>query len=71
MEVLAAKAGGLRVLSHILAALPPSFPAALVVVQHLDPQYSGNWISDVVDRSTTLPFKMPQFYLYIIKNPST
>ncbi|MFP5272964.1 chemotaxis protein CheB [Coleofasciculus sp.] len=58
--VLVAKAGGLRVLSHILAALPGDFPAALVVVQHLDSQSSANWISDVVNRSTTLPLKLPE-----------
>lgn len=33
---LAASAGGLNALSHVLAALPADFPAALVVVQHLD-----------------------------------
>ncbi|HEY6200661.1 MAG TPA: chemotaxis protein CheB, partial [Candidatus Binatia bacterium] len=36
---LAASAGGLRALSYILAALPADFPAALVVVQHLDPRH--------------------------------
>ncbi|MEQ8974348.1 MAG: chemotaxis protein CheB [Coleofasciculus sp. C1-SOL-03] len=60
MVVLVAKAGGLRVLSHILAALPGDFPAALVVVQHLDSQSSANWLSDVVNRSTTLPLKLPE-----------
>src|SRR5690349_18650796 len=32
---LAASAGGLNALTHVLAALPREFPAALVVVQHL------------------------------------
>jgi two-component system chemotaxis response regulator CheB len=33
---LAASAGGLNALTHVLAALPADFPASLVVVQHLD-----------------------------------
>jgi two-component system, chemotaxis family, protein-glutamate methylesterase/glutaminase len=36
---LAASAGGLKALSEVLAALPASFPAALVVVQHVDPRH--------------------------------
>ena len=36
---LAASAGGLNALTHVLAALPGDFPAALVVVQHLDPRH--------------------------------
>ena len=36
---LAASAGGLKALTDVLAALPPDFPAALVVVQHLDPRH--------------------------------
>jgi two-component system chemotaxis response regulator CheB len=36
---LAASAGGLNALTEVLAALPRDFPAALVVVQHLDPRH--------------------------------
>ena len=36
---LAASAGGLKALTEVLAALPADFPAALVVVQHLDPRH--------------------------------
>jgi two-component system chemotaxis response regulator CheB len=36
---LAASAGGLNALTHVLSALPAQFPAALVVVQHLDPRH--------------------------------
>ena len=36
---LAASAGGLKALTEVLAALPRDFPAALVVVQHLDPRH--------------------------------
>jgi two-component system chemotaxis response regulator CheB len=33
---LAASAGGLNALTHVLGALPSGFPAALLLVQHLD-----------------------------------
>ncbi len=38
---LAASAGGLSALSRLLASLPDDFPAALVVVQHLDPRHAA------------------------------
>jgi len=39
-EVVAigASAGGVRALTQLLAALPPTFSAALLIAQHLDPQ---------------------------------
>ena len=36
---LASSAGGLAALSTVLGDLPPEFPAAIVVVQHLDPRH--------------------------------
>ena len=36
---LASSAGGLAALSTVLGSLPSEFPAALVVVQHLDPRH--------------------------------
>src|ERR1051326_9014743 len=33
---LAASAGGLNAISHLLGALPVDFPAAVLIVQHLD-----------------------------------
>ena len=50
---LAASAGGLRALSHVLAGLPASFPAATVVVQHLDRRYRSV-IADILGRRTAL-----------------
>jgi len=38
---LAASAGGLKALAEILGALPADFPAAVVVVQHLDPRHQS------------------------------
>jgi len=34
---MAASAGGLKALINVLSGLPQDFPAAIVVVQHLDP----------------------------------
>jgi two-component system chemotaxis response regulator CheB len=53
---LAASAGGLRALSHVLAALPGDFPAALVVVQHLDPRHRS-LMADILSRRTALTVK--------------
>ena len=51
---LAASAGGLNALTHVLAALPGDFPAALVVVQHLDPRHRS-LMADILSRRTALP----------------
>ena len=53
---LAASAGGLNALTHVLAALPPDFPAALVVVQHLDPRHRS-LMADILARKCRLPVK--------------
>jgi two-component system chemotaxis response regulator CheB len=37
--VIAASFGGIAALSQVLSALPASFPAAIVVVQHLSPRF--------------------------------
>lgn len=58
--VLAASTGGLNVLSQILPALPPTIPAAIIVVQHLDTQSSARLMSDFVNRSKMLPLKYAQ-----------
>jgi len=50
---MAASAGGLRTLSQILAALPANFPAAIVVVQHLDPRHRS-LMADILSRRTAL-----------------
>ena len=53
---LAASAGGLNALTHVLAALPSDFPAALVVVQHLDPRHRS-LMADILSRRTEIPVK--------------
>ncbi|HEY2337671.1 MAG TPA: chemotaxis protein CheB [Burkholderiales bacterium] len=50
---LAASAGGLKALTDVLAALPAGFPAALVVVQHLDPRHRS-LMADILSRRTPL-----------------
>ena len=50
---LAASAGGLKALTDVLAALPADFPAALVVVQHLDPRHRS-LMADILGKRTAL-----------------
>ncbi|HEY2920731.1 MAG TPA: chemotaxis protein CheB, partial [Candidatus Binatia bacterium] len=50
---------GLRALSQVLAALPRDFPAAIVVVQHLDPRHRS-LMADILSRSTPLTVKQAQ-----------
>lgn len=50
---LAASAGGLTVLSCVLASLPRDFPASIVVVQHLDPRHRS-LMADILGRKTEL-----------------
>lgn len=58
--VLVGEAGGIRALSQILPALPVNFPAAIIVVQHLDPQANPSLIADVLSRPETLPLLQAQ-----------
>src|SRR5437867_686401 len=53
---VAASAGGLRALSEVLANLPSGFPAAIVVVQHLDPRHRS-LMADILSRRTGLLVK--------------
>jgi two-component system, chemotaxis family, protein-glutamate methylesterase/glutaminase len=50
---LAASAGGLNALTHVLAALPGDFPAPLVVVQHLDRRHRSV-MAQILDRCTAI-----------------
>ena len=56
---LAASAGGLTALSQVLSALPADFPAAIVVVQHLDPRHRS-LMADILDRRTSLQVKQAE-----------
>ena len=50
---LAASAGGLGALSEVLAPLPADFAAAIVLVQHLDPNHKS-LMAEILGRRTAL-----------------
>ncbi|HUQ26025.1 MAG TPA: chemotaxis protein CheB [Burkholderiales bacterium] len=51
---LAASAGGLNALTRVLEMLPENFPAALVVVQHVDPRHRS-LMAEILARRTPMP----------------
>jgi two-component system chemotaxis response regulator CheB len=51
---LAASAGGLKALTDVLSELPRNFPAAIVVVQHLDPRHRS-LMAELLGKRTALP----------------
>jgi two-component system chemotaxis response regulator CheB len=53
---LAASAGGLNALTHVLSGLPADLPAAVVIVQHLDPRHRSI-MADILSRRTRLPVR--------------
>jgi two-component system, chemotaxis family, protein-glutamate methylesterase/glutaminase len=59
LVVIAASAGGLSAISAGLASLPVGFPAAVVVLQHLDPNHSSE-MDDILRRRTALTVSMAQ-----------
>jgi two-component system chemotaxis response regulator CheB len=56
---IAASAGGLSAISQVLAALPASFPAAIVIVQHLDP-LNKSMLADILGRRTQLHVRVAE-----------
>jgi two-component system, chemotaxis family, protein-glutamate methylesterase/glutaminase len=56
---IAASAGGLKALSEVLSAVPGDFPAAIVVVQHLDPRHRS-LMADILGRRTAMPVKQAE-----------
>ncbi|HEU4341645.1 MAG TPA: chemotaxis protein CheB [Candidatus Binatia bacterium] len=50
---LAASAGGLTALSRILSEIPAGFPAAIIVLQHLDPRHRS-LMAAILSRRTAL-----------------
>jgi len=53
---IAASAGGLNAITDVLAGLPAQFPAAIVIVQHLDPKHRS-FMVDILSRRTPLIVK--------------
>ena len=56
---LAASAGGLKAISEVLAGLPADFPAAVLVLQHLDRRHPSLMV-DILSRRTALPIKQAE-----------
>jgi len=56
---IAASAGGLTALTQILTALPEGFPAAIVIVQHLDPRHRS-LMAEILTRRTSLRVKQAE-----------
>jgi two-component system chemotaxis response regulator CheB len=56
---LAASAGGLNALTQVLSHLPAEFPAAIVVVQHLDPRHRS-LMASILSRRTPLQVKQAE-----------
>lgn len=51
--VIASSLGGITAISQILSALPASFPAAIIIVQHLNPTHPSLLV-DLLDARTAL-----------------
>jgi two-component system chemotaxis response regulator CheB len=53
MVAMASSAGGLTALARVLSTLPASFPAPLLLVQHLDPRHKSQ-LAEILARRTPL-----------------
>lgn len=56
---IVASAGGLNALIKVLSGLPDPFPAAIAVVQHLDPRHRS-LMADILSRHTALRTKQAE-----------
>jgi two-component system chemotaxis response regulator CheB len=56
---LASSAGGLEALRALLSVLPCDFPAAIVVVQHLDPDHQS-MMAEILGRASDLQVKQAE-----------
>jgi two-component system chemotaxis response regulator CheB len=65
---MVASAGGLKALSSILSRIPADFPAAILVVQHLDPRHRSLMASILSHRS---PLTIKEAQEGNILNPGT
>jgi len=57
MVVIGASTGGPNAVREILSALPEDFPAAVVVVQHVDEQFAGG-LAGWLDKNCPLPVEL-------------
>jgi two-component system chemotaxis response regulator CheB len=56
---IASSAGGLNALTWVLSPLPADFPAAILIVQHLDPNHPSH-MADILGRKTKIPVKQAE-----------
>lgn len=56
---IASSAGGVTALCRVLAALPEQFPAAIVVVQHVDPRHRSLLV-DILSRRCSLRIRQAE-----------
>src|SRR5215212_1421562 len=54
LVVVGSSAGGIGALSILVSTLPKSFPAPIVLAQHLDPQRPSH-LGSILERRSTLP----------------
>lgn len=59
LVVIGCSAGGPAAVATVLKALPRSFSAAIVIVQHVDVQFAAG-MAEWLDRDSTLPVKVAQ-----------
>jgi len=59
LVALGASTGGPAALAHILAGLPARFPAALVIIQHVDVQFAEG-LADWLQAHTSLSVRLAQ-----------
>ncbi len=59
LVVVGASAGGIDALSTLVATLPASFPAPIVIAQHLDPA-RPSYLAEILARRSTLPVRLVQ-----------
>jgi two-component system CheB/CheR fusion protein len=59
LVVIGASAGGVEALSTLVSTLPTSFPAPIVVAQHLDPRRASH-LGEILQRRSPLPVRTVQ-----------
>jgi len=57
LVAIGASAGGPAALSTVLGGLPPSFPAAIVLVQHVDEHFAAG-MAEWLDRQSRIPVRV-------------
>ncbi|MBD1901769.1 chemotaxis protein CheB [Trichocoleus sp. DQ-A3] len=56
---VAASAGGIKAITELISGLPKDFPAAIAIVQHLDPKHPS-LLAEILNRRTSLPVKQAE-----------